>query len=321
MTDPIADMLTPSAQRQLGVPRRGRRCPTARSSRHIAEILQQEGYIASWKVEDAEVGKTLILDAQVRPATASARSPACAGSPSRACACTPSRTGLPKRPRRPRRRDHLDVNGSADRQAGGQEGRGWGSPRLRLVTGGGSADMSRIGSMPIPVPAGVDVDIDGSAGDCEGPEGHLSPTPSSNRSTVTRGGRQLCASRGQTTSGATGHCHGLTRTLVANMVTGVTDGYREDPGDPGRRLPRPSKGSDTGVLARLTAIRSVSRHRRASPSRSRRPPGSASRASTSRWSARSPRTSASSASPTRTRARACATHGEVVRRKVGKAGK
>ena len=60
MTDPIADMLTRlrnanSAYHDDVV------MPFSKIKSHIAEILQQEGYIASWKVEDAEVGKTLTL--------------------------------------------------------------------------------------------------------------------------------------------------------------------------------------------------------------------------------------------------------------------
>jgi small subunit ribosomal protein S8 len=60
MTDPIADMLTRlrnanSAYHDTVV------MPHSKIKTHIAEILQQEGYIASWKVEDAEVGKSLVV--------------------------------------------------------------------------------------------------------------------------------------------------------------------------------------------------------------------------------------------------------------------
>ena len=55
MTDPIADMLTrlrnanSAYHDTVGM-------PYSKIKSHIAEILQQEGYIASWRVEDAEVG-------------------------------------------------------------------------------------------------------------------------------------------------------------------------------------------------------------------------------------------------------------------------
>jgi small subunit ribosomal protein S8 len=60
MTDPIADMLTRlrnanSAYHDTVA------MPHSKIKGHIAEILQQEGYIASFRVEDAEVGKSLVV--------------------------------------------------------------------------------------------------------------------------------------------------------------------------------------------------------------------------------------------------------------------
>ena len=60
MTDPIADMLTRlrnanSAYHDTVL------MPYSKIKSHIAEILQQEGYIAAWRVEDAEVGKSLVV--------------------------------------------------------------------------------------------------------------------------------------------------------------------------------------------------------------------------------------------------------------------
>lgn len=60
MTDPIADMLTrlrnanSAYHDTVGM-------PYSKIKSNIAEILKQEGYIASWRVEDAEVGKDLVL--------------------------------------------------------------------------------------------------------------------------------------------------------------------------------------------------------------------------------------------------------------------
>jgi small subunit ribosomal protein S8 len=60
MTDPIADMLTrlrnanSAYHDTVGM-------PYSKIKSRIAEILQQEGYIASWRVEDAEVGKDLVI--------------------------------------------------------------------------------------------------------------------------------------------------------------------------------------------------------------------------------------------------------------------
>ena len=66
MTDPIADMLTRlrnanSAYHDTVT------MPFSKLKSHIAEILQAEGYIASWRVEDAEVGKKLTLELRYGP--------------------------------------------------------------------------------------------------------------------------------------------------------------------------------------------------------------------------------------------------------------
>lgn len=86
--------------------------------------------------------------------------------------------------------------------------------------------MSRIGRMPIAVPAGVDVKIDGSTVTVKGPKGTLTRTVSSNITvaldngviTVTRP-NDLKENRA---------LHGLTRTLVANMVKGVSEGFKKE---------------------------------------------------------------------------------------------
>src|SRR5260370_3065881 len=66
MTDPIADMLTrlrnanAAYHDSVGM-------PYSRIKVHIAEILQQEGYIAGWRVEDADVGKNLVVALKFGP--------------------------------------------------------------------------------------------------------------------------------------------------------------------------------------------------------------------------------------------------------------
>ena len=79
--------------------------------------------------------------------------------------------------------------------------------------------------MPIAVPAGVDVSIDGRNVTVKGPKGSLS-RELHNEITVARDGDSLVVTR---PSEAKTHkqLHGLTRTLVNNMVVGVTDGYRK----------------------------------------------------------------------------------------------
>ena len=66
MTDPIADMLTRVRNANSAYHDRVT-MPHSKIKTHIAEILQQEGYIAGWTVEDAEVGKTLIVNLKYGP--------------------------------------------------------------------------------------------------------------------------------------------------------------------------------------------------------------------------------------------------------------
>ena len=85
--------------------------------------------------------------------------------------------------------------------------------------------MSRIGRMPVTIPSGVDVTINGREVTVTGPKGKLSlevaePIEVSQRDgviTVTRPNDE----------GNVRALHGLSRSLVANMVTGVTEGYRK----------------------------------------------------------------------------------------------
>jgi small subunit ribosomal protein S8 len=66
MTDPVADMLT-RLRNANSAYHDSVAMPHSKIKVHIAEILQQEGYIASWKVEDAEVGKNLVISLKFGP--------------------------------------------------------------------------------------------------------------------------------------------------------------------------------------------------------------------------------------------------------------
>jgi small subunit ribosomal protein S8 len=67
MTDPIADMLT-RLRNANSAYHDSVTMPFSKLKSHIAEILQAEGYIASWAVEDAEVGKKLVIELKYGPA-------------------------------------------------------------------------------------------------------------------------------------------------------------------------------------------------------------------------------------------------------------
>ena len=86
--------------------------------------------------------------------------------------------------------------------------------------------MSRIGKAPITVPGGVDVAIDGSSVTVKGPKGTLSrEIPGA--ITVRREDAQLLVER-PNDERQNRSLHGLTRTLVSNMVVGVTDGFAKE---------------------------------------------------------------------------------------------
>jgi large subunit ribosomal protein L6 len=83
--------------------------------------------------------------------------------------------------------------------------------------------MSRIGRLPIPVPSGVDVTIDGRAVTVRGPKGELSLTVAEPIDVnLNDGAITVARPNDENTVRA---LHGLTRSLLNNMVVGVTQGY------------------------------------------------------------------------------------------------
>ena len=113
--------------------------------------------------------------------------------------------------------------------------------------------MSRIGRKPIPVPAGVDVTIDGQTVKVKGPKGELSHTARRADHGRAGRGRRSCTSTGPNDERKAKELHGLSRTLVANMIVGVTEGYRKTPGDRRHRLPGHRQGHGPRVRARVLA--------------------------------------------------------------------
>jgi large subunit ribosomal protein L6 len=83
--------------------------------------------------------------------------------------------------------------------------------------------MSRIGRKPIPVPAGVDITIEPGLVTVKGPKGQLSERIHRDM-TVTQDGGEVLVTR-PTDRGPHRALHGLSRSLIANMVEGVTDGF------------------------------------------------------------------------------------------------
>lgn len=83
--------------------------------------------------------------------------------------------------------------------------------------------MSRIGKLPITVPTGVKVDIDGQRVTVQGPKGSLEHTIAE-PITISQTDGELIVAR-PNDERMSKALHGLSRTLVANMITGVTEGY------------------------------------------------------------------------------------------------
>jgi large subunit ribosomal protein L6 len=86
--------------------------------------------------------------------------------------------------------------------------------------------VSRIGKQPIPVPAGVDVSVDGATVTVKGPKGELKQS-FSEIITIEKKDEALVVTRPDDSREARS-LHGLTRTLVANMVQGVSEGFSKN---------------------------------------------------------------------------------------------
>jgi large subunit ribosomal protein L6 len=85
--------------------------------------------------------------------------------------------------------------------------------------------MSRIGRLPVSIPSGVEVDVDGRQVTVQGPKGQLQYTAPAPIDVVREDG--VIRVTRPNDDGPVRALHGLSRTLIANMVTGVTDGYRK----------------------------------------------------------------------------------------------
>lgn len=86
--------------------------------------------------------------------------------------------------------------------------------------------MSRIGNMPIEIGSGVDVKVDGSRVVVKGPKGTLEATVSELLNVKVEGGKVIVESRGDSREHRSQH--GLGRTLIANMIAGVTAGFSKE---------------------------------------------------------------------------------------------
>ena len=86
--------------------------------------------------------------------------------------------------------------------------------------------MSRIGKMPVTIPAGVEVKVDGQTVTVKGPKGELTRT-FNDMMDIKVEGNEVIVERPDDSREAKSF-HGLTRTLINNMVQGVSEGYSEE---------------------------------------------------------------------------------------------
>ncbi|MFM6940030.1 MAG: 50S ribosomal protein L6 [Rhodoluna sp.] len=102
--------------------------------------------------------------------------------------------------------------------------------------------MSRIGKLPIPVPAGVEVKIDGASISVKGPKGQLNLEVASPITVALEEGTVVVSRPND--ERVSRSLHGLTRTLIANQITGVTAGYSKGLEIVGTGYRVTAKGSD-----------------------------------------------------------------------------
>ncbi|MCK8115632.1 50S ribosomal protein L6 [Anaerosoma tenue] len=110
--------------------------------------------------------------------------------------------------------------------------------------------MSRIGKQPIPVPAGVEVTIEGTDVTVKGPKGVLSQSFDPDMQITLEDGAVLV--RRPTDGRRHRSLHGLTRTLISNMVVGVSEGFRKDMEIVGVGYRAVLKGSDLDLSLGLS---------------------------------------------------------------------
>jgi large subunit ribosomal protein L6 len=246
MTDPVADMLT--RLRNANMARHEELAmPSSKLKANVADILKQEGYIRDYVVEPTKPQATLhiALNRTSRDTTL---------------------TGL-KRVSRPGLRVYADkrevprVLGGlgiaiistsqglmTDREAR-RRGIGgevmayvWSAAAPAARTSEPGAAMSRIGVEPVPIPERVEIRQEGGHVVVTGPNGelrtHVEPAV-----TVHIGEDEVRVTRASDDRAHKG-LHGLTRALIANMVTGVTDGFRRELEIVGVGYRVQSRGSD-----------------------------------------------------------------------------
>ena len=179
--------------------------------------------------------------------------------------------------------------------------------------------MSRIGRLPIPVPSGVTVDPRRPSITVKGPKGELHRDLHPDMLVAQEDGALVVNRPDEDKFHA--QLHGLTRTLVANMVAGVTDGLPQGHRDHRRRLSRPEGRRQAPAQPRLQPPDRDRSARRASPSRSRTRPASRSSGIDKELVGQIAARVRATRKPEPYKGKGVRYAGEKIRRKAGKAGK
>ncbi len=216
-TDPIADLLT-RIRNGLRADHDDVEMPASTFKAEIARILAEQGYIDGYEVEPGRVGRTL----RVTLKYTEDRKPVITGIERLS---RPGRRNyvaageVPEDPRRHGDGDRLHLPRSDDRSRR--------PPRRRRRRAGreGLVAMSRIGKQPIAVPDGVEITIEPELVKVKGPKGELEERVSRDIGVEQQNG-EIVVTR-PSDRGEHRALHGLTRSLIANMVEGVTNGYEK----------------------------------------------------------------------------------------------
>jgi large subunit ribosomal protein L6 len=216
VTDQIADMLTRIRNANLARQEHVL-IPASKLKLELAKVLKGQGYIQKYDlVDDKRQGQLppalsaqpgagdhrAAADQQARGEGVRGRGPPAAGDGG------------------PGGGDSVHLPGGGDGPGGAAAAGGRRSALLRLV---GRAAMSRVGKAPVPLPAGVTAELSDHQLTVRGPQGELTRGLPEVMGVVVEGG----AIRVSRPSESREHraLHGLTRSLVANMVQGVSQGY------------------------------------------------------------------------------------------------
>ena len=260
----------PHSQRQRGVPRR-RRDAVVEAEGSVAKILEREGYITGFEVDDQPGRPGRRLTIRMKYSSDRRRTISGLKRVSRPGLRVYSKAdGVPRVLGGMGIADPVHEPGPADRPRSARAQGRRRSPLPGLVA---ELVMSRIGKQPITVPSGVDVTIDGATVAVKGPKGQLELDARRRRHGRPRR-RRRCSSSAPTTSAQNRSLHGLQRTLIANMVIGVSDGFAKELEIVGVGYRATAQGPNRSSSRSASRTRCTSTPPTASPSRCRSPPAS-----------------------------------------------